>query len=197
MASPQHSNVKLTFSKPDCGDSDHEPSIKALMAGLLAHPAPAFLIHLSGTGIVSDWSEATWQGKLQPKIWDDIDDIEAITAREDFHLHRNVDKIVQAAAAAHGERLKTAIVCPPDIYGPGRGPGRRQSVYFPVYFGLVKKLGYGFYVGEGKNTRSWVHLEDLMTVYLRLVEAAVAGGEGADWGREVRCPDLCISATLL
>lgn len=163
--------------------------MKALIAGLLEHAAPAFLIHLSGTGIVSDWSEPEWRGKLNPKIWDDIADIEAITSREDFQLHRNVDKIIQAAAAEHSDHLKTAIVCPPDIYGPGRGPGRTQSVYFPMYFQQVKKLGHAFYADQGTSTRSWVHLEDLMTVYLKLVEAAVAGGQGADWGKEVRVPE--------
>lgn len=170
----------------DCGDSDHEPSIRALIAGMTKdRSSPAFLIHLSGTGIVSDWSEPEWQGKLQPKIWNDVDDIEAITSREDFQLHRNVDKIILAAAAEHGDRLKTAIMCPPDIYGPGSGPGKTQSIYFPLYFAQAKKLGHAFFAGEGMNTRSWVHIDDLMTVYQRLVEAAVAGGEGADWGADV------------
>jgi nucleoside-diphosphate-sugar epimerase len=127
-------------------------------------------------------------GKLNPKVWSDIDDIDAITSLPDQALHRNVDKIIQEAAAANGEKLKTAIICPPDIYGPGRGPGKTHSVYVPVFFDEIKKSGTAFYAGEGKNTRSWVHIEDLMTVYLKLVEAAVAGGSGADWGREVRLP---------
>lgn len=76
--------------------------------------------------------------------------------------------------------------CPPDIYGPGRGPGRTQSVYFPVFWNEIKKVGAPFYAGEGTNSRSWVHIEDLMTVYLKLVEAAVAGGGDADWGVKVR-----------
>jgi nucleoside-diphosphate-sugar epimerase len=59
-------------------------------------------------------------------------------------------------------------------------------VYVPAFFDEIKKLGAAFYVGEGKTTRSWVHIEDLMTVYLKLVEAAIVGGSGADWGREVR-----------
>ena len=77
-------------------------------------------------------------------------------------------------------------MCPPDIYGPGSGPGKVRSVYFPMYFEQARKLGYAFYAGGGTNTRSWVHVEDLMAVYLRVVEAAVAGGEDADWGKEVR-----------
>lgn len=77
-------------------------------------------------------------------------------------------------------------MCPPDIYGPGRGPGRTRSVFFPQLVDEMKKIGATFYAGEGANTRSWVHIEDLMVVYLKVVEAAVNGGEGADWGKEVR-----------
>lgn len=165
------------------GNSDHEGSIKALIAGLLRRPSPSFLIHLGGTGIIADWQESTYIGKLNPKVWSDISDIEAITSLPDNALHRNVDKIIQAAATTHGDKLKLAIICPPDIYGPGRGLGRMQSVYMPEFFQEIKKVGAPFYVGEGTNTRSWVHIEDLMTVYVKLVEAAVSGGENADWGK--------------
>lgn len=69
---------------------------------------------------------------------------------------------------------------------PGGGLGRTKSVYFPTFWAEIQKVGAAFYGGEGKNTRSWVHIVDLMDVYIRLVEAAVAGGEGADWGKGVR-----------
>lgn len=174
------------LTRVDNGDSDHEPSINALIAGLLKRNEPSFLIHLSGTGIVADWHDPTYRGKLNPKIWSDIENLDEITSRPDDELHRNVDKIIQKAAAEHGEKLKTAIMCPPDIYGPGRGPGRTQSAYIPLFWNEIRSVGMPFYAGDGTNTRSWVHIEDLMTVYLKLVEAAAAGGKGADWGREVR-----------
>ncbi|KAK3708977.1 hypothetical protein LTR37_011141 [Vermiconidia calcicola] len=182
--------ISATTSNADIvvhnGNSDHEPSIKALISGLVnrSDSSPGFLIHLSGTGIVADWRTPDHLGKLNPKIWSDIQDLDTITTRPDGELHRNVDKIIQTAASENGGKLKTAIVCPPDIYGPGRGPGRTQSVYFPVFQKEIETVGAPFYAGEGTNTRSWVHIEDLMTVYLKLVEAAVAGGGGADWGRE-------------
>lgn len=152
---------------------------------MLRRQEPSFLIHLGGTGVVADWRDPTYTGKLNPKIWSDVDDIEAINSLPDKALHRNVDKIIQQAGVQHAEKLKTAIICPPDIYGPGRGLARNQSVYVPVFIEESKKEGAVFYGGEGTNTRSWVHIEDLMTVYLKLVEAAVSGGGGADWGKEV------------
>ena len=145
----------------------------------------SFLIHLGGTGVVADWQKPDYIGRLNPKIWSDIENIDEITSLPDQALHRNVDKIILDAGTKHSDKLKTAIVCPPDIYGPGSGPGRAASVYFPAFFKEIKQIGLPFYAGEGTNTRSWVHIDDLMQVYLKLVEAAVAGGGNADWGKEV------------
>ncbi|KAF2724255.1 NAD(P)-binding protein [Polychaeton citri CBS 116435] len=172
------------------GNSDHEASIRALTAGLLQHSdatgKPSYLIHLGGTGIVADFQdpEPNYHGKLNPKVWSDVDDIDAIWSLPDGALHRNVDKIIQETWTQHGDKLKTAIMCPPDIYGRGRGPGRKLSVFTPLFVQEVKETGATFYVNEGANTRSWVHVDDLTTVYLKLVEAAVTGDKNAGWGRE-------------
>jgi hypothetical protein len=166
------------------GNSDHEASINALIAGLLVRDSTSFLLHLGGTGIVADHRSDSFRGELNPKVWSDINDIDAIWSLPDDALHRNVDKIIQTAAETHGEKLKTAIICPPDIYGPGKGLARTQSVYFPTFYAESVKLGQTFYANSGANSRSWVHLDDLMVVYLRLVEAAVNGGNGAEWGKQ-------------
>ena len=42
-----------------------------------------------------------------------------------------------------------------------------------------------------------MHIEDLMTVYLKVVEAAAAGGKGADWGREYVWPARSLESALL
>lgn len=124
-------------------------------------------------------------GKLNPKVWSDVRDIDAIWSLPDASLHRNVDKIIQQAATAHGDRLCTAVMCPPDIYGMGKGPGRKESFYIPLFWEEVEKLGATFYQDAGANKRSFVHIDDLMKIYLKLIEAAAAGGEGVDWGLEV------------
>ena len=76
---------------------------------------------------------------------------------------------------------------PPDIYGEGYGPARRASAFVPMFVQEATKLGYTFFVRDGENTRSWVHIDDLLQVYLKLIEAAVDGGKGADWGKQVCC----------
>jgi len=170
----------------DCGNSDHENSLKAIITGLLRHQTASFLIHLSGTGILSDFKDTKdYRGRLNPKVYSDVDSIDDITSRPAGSLHRHTDALIQEAAVRYGEKLKVAIVCPPDIYGRGYGPGRNQSVYFPVFVKETKKIGAPFYLNEGSNTRGWVHIDDLMDVYVALVEAAADGGGSVTWGKDV------------
>ncbi|KAK4505901.1 hypothetical protein PRZ48_003866 [Zasmidium cellare] len=170
------------------GNSDHIPSMKSLIAGLASNSqpdAPKYLIHLSGTGIVADFLDPTYLGRVNPKTWSDISDLEAITSLPETAMHRPVDRLIHETSAAYGDRLKTAIVCPADIYGPGKGPGRNASVYFSNYVEQIRKLNITpFYAEDGGNAHGWVHLDDLMEVYVKLVEAAVSGGGTADWGVE-------------
>jgi len=168
-----------------CGNSDHENSLKAIITGLLRHNSTSFLIHLSGTGILSDFRDTkVYCGQLNPKVYSDIESINEITSRPVGSLHRHTDALIQEAAAKHGDKLKTAIACPPDIYGRGHGPGRNQSVYFPEYIKEIMKIGAPFYMNEGTNTRGWVHIDDVIGLYVPLVEAAVAGGGSVTWGKE-------------
>ncbi|KAF2174958.1 NAD(P)-binding protein [Zopfia rhizophila CBS 207.26] len=165
------------------GKSKHEGVIKAHIAGLLRRNKPSFFIRLGGTGIIADWKDGNY-GELNSKIWSDIDDVATLTSMPDWALHRGVEKIIQEAAETYGNKLKCAIICSSGIYGKGRGLVRTQSLYMPDFFREIIELGAAFYTGSGSNRRSWVHIEDLMQIYLSLVDAAAAGGGKAVWGKE-------------
>lgn len=131
-----------------------------------------------------------WEGlgELHPKVWSDIADIDALWSVPEATLHRNTELLIQKAwedAADAGQRLRTAVVCPPIIHGRGTGPGRVDSVYYQSLYRESAQLGQTFYHGSGSNVYSRVHVEDIAQVFLKLIEAAARGGEGADWGREV------------
>lgn len=81
-----------------------------------------------------------------------------------------MDKIV---LAANSEAVKTVIVGPPTIYGPGRGLGNTRSmqVYDLAVFTLSK--GYAPYVGTGKVVWDNVHIHDLSDLFVSLVDAAL------------------------
>lgn len=157
------------------GDSDHEPSLNAILSGLRKRSSPGYLLHLSGTGIVSDWADSTYLGTLNPKVWSDLSSLPEIRSLPDIALHRNTEKILHAAAQEHGEKVNIAIMCPPDIYGKGLGLAKTHSAYVPTYVKEIQNLGgKPFYYMEGTNARSWVHISDLMRVYLHVVETAAS-----------------------
>ena len=122
-------------------------------------------------------------GEASSKVYNDWDGIEEVTSLPDFALHRNVDKVI-LAAGSEDSTVRTAIVCPPTIYGRGRGPVNQRSIQVPELARSTFEKKHGIQVGAGKAYWTNVHVHDLSDVYLKLVEAAVAGGGGATWGKE-------------
>lgn len=169
----------------DFADCDHVAAANAVAKGLSHHTPqnPVWLIHTSGTGILTfEDIRASSYGIERAKEYNDWDGINEVTSIPDDALHRNVDKIILEAGLRAPDSIKTAIVCPPTIYGPGRGPGNQKSVQAYLFTDAVLKRKRGFLVGQGKNVWHQIHVQDLSNVYLALGEAAAAGGGQATWG---------------
>ncbi|KAH7072569.1 NAD(P)-binding protein [Paraphoma chrysanthemicola] len=162
------------------GDSDHEPSLNALITGLLQKEKetgkPGVLLHLSGTGIVADWRSEDGLGVRSDVTWSDVDahSLEKIRSLPDDALHRNTENILHHTATTHAHRIRIAIMCPPSIYGADLGLTRKSSVLIPLFVKEIKTLGAAFYYKDGTNTRSWVHIKDVVRLYLHVVETAVS-----------------------
>nr|POF05841.1 uncharacterized protein CFP56_53228 [Quercus suber] len=170
--------------------ADHVASATALTKGLAARDqtegsGPGFLIHTSGTGILlfDDIRTGTY-GEAHEKVYNDLAGVDEVTSLPDNAPHRNVDKIVLAAAA---QGLRTAIVCPPTIYGQGRGPGNQRSHQVPELARTTLQRGHGVKVNAGKTFWCNVHVHDLSDLFLKLVENAAAGASLAEWPGK---PDL-------
>lgn len=56
-------------------------------------------------------------GEPDEKVYNDLEGVDELTGLPDEALHRNVDKVVIAAADKFADSVKVAIVCPPTIYG--------------------------------------------------------------------------------
>jgi hypothetical protein len=173
----------------DLANCDHVASATAIAKGIAAHSPsnPGYWIHTSGTGIL------TWQdfvnspqtlGMQGSNMYDDWEGISKILSIPDQALHRPVDKIVLAAGSDHADVAKTAIVCPPCIYGPGRGPDNQRSIQAYRLTELILKAKQGMQIRKGENIWTQVHVQDLSTLYLLLGEAAARGGGDATWGNE-------------
>lgn len=177
----------MGLTDADFADCDHEVSAQAIAKGAAHHTPqnPVWIIHTSGTGIltVEDFRTNTW-GIERPREYNDWDGVKELISLPDDALHRNVDKIIIGASQSSPDSVKTAIVCPPTIYGPGRGPGNQKSVQAYWLSAAVLQRKKGLLVGKGTNVWHQVHVQDLSKVYQALGEAAAAGGGQATWNDE-------------
>jgi hypothetical protein len=178
----EKADIVLNFA-----DSDHPSSACALTRGAKRHAKdkPVFVIHTSGTGILT-WAtvEAGTYGELENQVYNDWDGIGKVTSLPDTAAHRNVDKIFLEASDEHGGPVNVAIVCPPTIYGLGRGPGNKRSQQLYDLARMIILNGKGLRVGKGENRQTHVHIHDLSDIFVTLVEEAALGGGRATWGRE-------------
>ncbi|PGH17228.1 hypothetical protein AJ80_04870 [Polytolypa hystricis UAMH7299] len=164
------------------GDIDHEGCANAILSGLSKKTTKGFLIHLSGTGCIFDLLENARDGKANPKIWSDIDDIEKIYNLPDEAPHHKIDRNI---ADASNDLIKTVTICPPDIYGPGKGVGGRYSFMVPLFVEtILKTTKEPFYLGAGENMRAITHIDDVVSLFILILENALRGGGDVTWGRE-------------
>jgi len=101
--------------------SDHAGAAKAIAAGLVAGHTkenPGYWLHTGGTGILTfEDSDRGVYGNKSEKVYDDWEGVEELLTLPDHAFHRNVDQLVLETGAKHADVLKTALVCPPTIYG--------------------------------------------------------------------------------
>ncbi|OJJ44218.1 hypothetical protein ASPZODRAFT_101064 [Penicilliopsis zonata CBS 506.65] len=171
-----------------CGDaSDNVPGAHAIAAGLArthTKENPGYWLHTGGTGVLifADLDKGVF-GEAGDKIYDDWDGVEELVNLPAHAFHRNVDEIVLATQEKTGGAVRTALVCPPTIYGRGRGPlsQRGRQVYSLAQMTLL--LNKAPIIGAGKAIWNNIHLYDLSDLWILLVEAALAGrsDEGL-WG---------------
>lgn len=172
---------------PDFADCDHVAAAEGIAKGAKHHTPerPLWLIHTSGTGIltVEDQRAGTY-GIERPKEYNDWEGVSELINLPADAFHRNVDEIIIGAGKENPASVRTAIVCPPTIYGQGRGPVNTKSVQAYLLSAAVIKRGKGFLVGKGENVWHQVHVQDLSNVYLALGDAAAEGGGKATWNDE-------------
>jgi nucleoside-diphosphate-sugar epimerase len=129
-------------------------------------------------------AEAKSFGEYSDKIFDDYSGVEELTTLPAAAFHRNVDEIVLNTGTRHADSVRTAIVCPPTIYGQGRGPvsGRGRQVY--VLASMILKEQYCPRINQGFSRWNHVHIKDLSKVYGLLVQAALDQRQDSEvWGR--------------
>ncbi|KAN0092129.1 NAD(P)-binding protein [Hyaloscypha variabilis] len=163
------------------GDHNHRGCAAAILSGLRKKTTPSFLIHLTGTGCISDEREQTWEGNYNSHVWNDVAEIQQIYDLPDTAKHHVMDKEIMNAS---NELIHTACVCPPDIYGQSTAVGNRATFLIPEFVRVAIEKKEAFYLGRGENIRAVTHIDDVVDLFVILVGQALQGGGAAQWGKE-------------
>lgn len=157
--------------------SDHEGAAKSIAKGLAAghtEQEPGFWLHTSGTGILC-WETMRDDNKLgewSEREYNDWTAVHDLTGLPEDAFHKNVDDVVLTSGS---NAVKTAILCPPTIYGRGRGPSHTRSRQAYELAHLILNGEYIPIIGQGKARWNSIHVADLANLFVLLTEAAVNG----------------------
>ncbi|KFY86000.1 hypothetical protein V500_07928, partial [Pseudogymnoascus sp. VKM F-4518 (FW-2643)] len=172
--------------------SDHIGAANAIKKGL-ERGNGGYWIHTSGTDILLNpellKGKKDTAGMSGIKVYDDWDNIKEVITLPDPHSHRLCDKI--PLSLAFSQKVKTAIVCPPTIWGRGRGTGSTRSHQIYGLANLILERGSVVVPHLTTTPKTFwpnVHVYDLSRLYLNIIDSAVTelqGGKGAaTWGTE-------------
>lgn len=81
--------------------------------------------------------------------------------------------------------VRNAMVVAPLIYGQGRGPVNQTSIQIPELCRIAIKRGRAAQIGKGRNIWSNIHVADLSSLLVELVEKAAVDDYNENlWGEK-------------
>ncbi|KAJ5345716.1 NAD dependent epimerase/dehydratase family protein [Penicillium brevicompactum] len=151
----------------------HTPSAKALVTGQGARRAaldrPVHYIQISGTSNLSDRPHT--DGYTDTHQFSDEEDIysyEKYRESRETYYQRTTDVTVIETGEALG--VTTYVIMAPTIFGLGTGPFNRSSIQLPAMIADAVKSGAVSVVSEGKTIWSHVHVQDVASLHMTLLE---------------------------
>jgi nucleoside-diphosphate-sugar epimerase len=144
--------------------ADHSGCVVTLVTAL--ERSGKLLIHTTGSAIVADHADGEYASAVPLTEDDYFDPVPYRRPRVDMNRY------VRQAAIEKG--VRSVVICPPMIYGPGRGL-QHDSDQIPKLIALSRQVGAGVYFGKGLNRYSNVHIDDLVDLYLLVMEKAPGG----------------------
>lgn len=146
----------------NAADADNAYVVSTLLDALKGTATK--LLHVSGASVVGDraggaFSEHCWSEDAPPK------------PRLEKVGRVAIDHALQDAARGGVHSL---VVCPTLVYGEGLGL-RKQSIQIPLMQALARKHGVAVYAGLGENRTAHVHIQDLVSLCLLMIDKAAAG----------------------
>lgn len=146
----------------NAANSDHEAAAKTLLRAL--EGSGKTFIHTSGSSVVGTQAG----GKRVDDVFD-----------EEIPFTPSPGRAARAALNEHilsyaAKGLRSVILCPSLIYGPGRGVSQ-HSMQVPWLLETAARNGVAGHCGPGENIWSNVHIDDLVDLYLLAIERAPSG----------------------
>ncbi|TVY81723.1 hypothetical protein LSUE1_G002121 [Lachnellula suecica] len=152
----------------------HAECVKACMRGLggrgKSNGKATHYIHVSGASNVGDWpvTGSRIDTSVHSDVKEDIYEFER-THTESFSPVRDVNQLVVEQGEEDG--VKTYIVIPPLIFGPGTGLFTLGIGQVHQMTQLALKNNKAVMLGTGSGTWNRVHILDLSHLFFLLVEA--------------------------
>jgi nucleoside-diphosphate-sugar epimerase len=143
-------------------NSDHRGAAEALVGALKG--TGKTLVHTSGSSIVADEG----QGEASGRTFEESTPFTPVPAKR---ARVAIDRLVRDSAR---EGIRSIVVCPTMIYGSGLGV-KRDSAQVPLLIQESLRREAGVHLGAGLNVWSNVHIEDLVDLYLLVIDKAPPG----------------------
>lgn len=147
----------------DTASADHLASVVTFISALEGTEKP--FIHTSGSSVIGDDARGLYASDMI------FDEESTLVVEASKQPRRAVDQLVVGAA---DRGVRSAVICPSNIYGVGRGIGLR-SVQIPALVDNALQMGVVQIVGNGMNRWSNVHIDDLTDLYLLVLATAPPG----------------------
>jgi nucleoside-diphosphate-sugar epimerase len=144
-------------------NADHLGSVQALLEGLKG--SGKALLHTSGSSVVGDDARGGWCSA------DVFDEQSSLVINPFKQARRDIDSLVLAGV---NDGVRTAVICPSLIYGVGKGLNP-LSVQIPFLASNAQEKGAVEIVGKGLNVWSNVHIDDVASLYQRVLEKGPGG----------------------
>jgi nucleoside-diphosphate-sugar epimerase len=147
----------------NAASSDHRGAVEALVGALERSGKP--LIQTSGSSIVCD--DVLGESE-NPSAYDEDTYFEPIPSRQ---ARVAIDRYIREAGIYKG--IRAIVICPTMVYGTGHGV-HQESDQIPKLTLRSKEHGAGLYIGRGINRWSNVYIDDLVDLYLLVLQKAPA-----------------------
>lgn len=155
-------NHDVTITAANCDSLDEARAVvKGLERKYKETGRRGLLIHTSGSGIVSDVGVNNGN-QANRQVYSDLD-TEALDALPPTHPHRHVDTFL----IDHAAHYDLALIAPTTVFGEARHTVafNPHSAQIPWAIAVALQQGAVYQVGQGLNSWSFVHVDDLAELY--------------------------------